>query len=74
MQQKFLVLGVLVVARKLPSGDMAVWHPFNPDVQAVIEPICRGRGYWQPNFTNWIVKASFTSSVLLELAAVGRSV
>lgn len=47
MQQKFLVLGVPVFARMLPSGDMAVWHPFNSDVQAVIEPICRGRGYWQ---------------------------
>lgn len=74
MQHKFLVLGVPVVARKLQSGDMAVWHPFNSDVQAVIEPICRGRGYWQPAFTNWIVKAPHSGSVLRELAAVGRSV
>ncbi len=74
MQQKFLVLGVPVFTRKLPSGDMAVWHPFNSDVQAVIEPICRGRGYWQPDFTNWIVKAPHAASVLRELATVGRSV
>lgn len=74
MQQKFLVLGVLVVTRKLPSGDMAVWHPFNSHVQAVIEPICRGRGYWQRDFTNWIVKAPHAGFVLRELAAVGRSV
>lgn len=74
MQQKFLVLGVPVLTRRLPSGDMAVWHPFNSDVQAVIEPICRGRGYWQPAFTNWIIKASHASYVLRELAAVGRSV
>lgn len=74
MQQKYLVLGVPVVARTLPSGDIAVWHPFNSDVQAVIEPICRGRGYWQPDFTNWIVKAPHAKTVLLELAAVGRPV
>lgn len=72
MQQKFLVLGVPVFTRKLPSGDIAVWHPFNSDVKAVIEPICRGRGYWQPEFTNWIVKAAHTESLLHELAAVGR--
>ncbi len=74
MQKKFLILGVPVFTRKLPSGDMAVWHPFNADVKAVVEPICRGRGYWQPNFRNWIVKVHHAPSVLLELAAVGRSV
>jgi len=74
MQQKFIVLGVPVYTRRLPSGDMAVWHRFDAEVQAVIEPICRGRGYWQPDFKNWIVKAPCTNSVLRELAAVGRSV
>ena len=42
MQQNFLVLGIPVYTRRLPSGDMTVWHPFNADIQAVIEPICRG--------------------------------
>lgn len=72
MQQKFLVKGVPVYTRRLPSGDVAVWHPFNVEVQAVVEPICRGRGYWQGEFNNWVVKASCAGLVLAELARIGR--
>lgn len=71
MQHKFTIKGVPVYARNLPSGDMAVWHPFNNAVQAVVEPICRGRGYWQPEFRNWVIKAACTGAVLAELTKVG---
>jgi len=74
MQQNFLVLGIPVYTRRLPSGDMTVWHPFNADIQAVIEPICRGRGYWRHDFNNWVIKARCARFVLEELATVGRPV
>jgi len=73
MQQKFLVQGVPVFTRRLPSGDLAVWHPFNAEVQAIVEPLCRGRGYWQAEFNNSIVKAHCVASVLVELAKIGRA-
>lgn len=69
MQHKFFVLGVPVFIRALPSGDLAVWHPFNEAVREIIEPICRTRGYWQPKYNNWIVKAHCYDVVLAELAA-----
>lgn len=68
MQHKFLVLGVPVFARVLPSGDLAVWHPYNEVLRAHVEPICRGRGYWQGSHNNWIVRRSYREQVLLALA------
>ena len=29
----------------LPSGDMKVWHPINEKLRAIVESVCRGRGY-----------------------------
>lgn len=53
----------------LPSGDMKVWHPINEKLRAIVESACRGRGYWNPEYNNWIVKARFMDSVLAEIAA-----
>lgn len=68
MPHKFLVLGVPVFTRCLPSGDMAVWHPYNSAVREVVEPICRDKGYWQSRYNNWIVQAGHTETVLAGLA------
>ncbi len=73
MQQKFLVNGVPVFVRNLPSGDMAVWHPYNPEVQQIVEPICRGCGYWQPEYKNWVIKSNCVTRVLAALGIVGRT-
>lgn len=56
MHQKYFIGGVPIFTRTLPSGDMTVWHPFNLGVQQIVEPICRGRGYWQPGCNNWVIK------------------
>lgn len=72
MQQKYLVRGVPVFIRHLQSGDMAVWHPFNLETQAVVEPICRGRGYWKAEYNNWIIKASWVDRVRADLSRIGR--
>lgn len=58
----------------LPSGDMKVWHPINEKLRAIVESVCRGRGYWNPEYNNWIVKARFTDSVLAEIAAQTKKI
>lgn len=67
--QVYLIQGVLVYTRILPSGDMAVWHPYNQRVRAIVEPICRGCGYWQAKFNNWVIKQPYVAQVSNELAA-----
>lgn len=71
MQYKFIIAGVPVFARELPSGALSVWHPYNDVVRAIVEPICRPRGYWRATYNNWIVRAQFREAALGELAAVG---
>lgn len=72
MQYSFHIGGVPVYGRSLPSGDLAVWHPFHPAAREIIEPICRGRGYWRPDHNNWIVFRPFREVVLAELERVGE--
>jgi hypothetical protein len=53
----------------LPSGDMRVWHPLNEKLRTIVEGACRGRGYWNPEYKNWIVFEQFADTVLSEIAA-----
>ena len=52
---EFNIRGARVVARKLPFGNFAVWHSFDPDVREVVEGACRGRGWWSGKYRNWVV-------------------
>lgn len=67
MSNVYLINGVEVTTRMLPSGDMVVWHPAGSVVRSVVESICRGRGYWDPKYRNWIVKGGCVASALMEL-------
>lgn len=49
---EFNIRGARVVARKLPFGNFAVWHSFDPDVREVVEGACRGRGRWHGKYRN----------------------
>lgn len=71
MHQVYLIQGVPVYTRTLPSGDLAVWHPFNDGIRAIVEPICRGCGYWQADFNNWVIKQSNVPRVRSDLATLG---
>lgn len=62
----------LVETGFLPSGDMTVWHPASASLRGIVEPICRGRGYWNGAYNNWIVKQKFADYVSSELAKLGR--
>lgn len=66
------IRGTPVYVGALPSGDIKVWHPHNDTVRSIVEPICRGKGYWRVDYNNWIVFRRFKHSVLRALRAQGR--
>ena len=70
----FSILGVSVHVRELPRNNIAVFHQICEPIRQLVEPICRGRGYWNPEFKNWIVFETFKDTVLTELGqiATGR--
>lgn len=57
------VHNVPIHIRRLPSGDLSVWHPFNDRIRQIVEPICRHRGYWKQAYNNWIVFRPFAEDV-----------
>lgn len=71
MRYLFNISGVPVHCRVLPSGDLAVWHPYNVVARRIIEPICRPRGYWDPDHRNWVVARHQREYVLAALDAAG---
>ncbi|HPV31909.1 MAG TPA: hypothetical protein PLW03_03830 [Methylotenera sp.] len=60
---------VPVYVRKLPSGDIAVWHPINEEVGKVVEYICRNHGRWNSQYNNWIIFSKYKYRVLNDLRA-----
>ncbi|GEM_PF-1384555 len=71
-QWMFLILGVRVHARNLPINNMAVAHRYNEAVRSIVEPICRGRGHWDPEYKNWVIFDQFREIVLEELGRLER--
>jgi len=63
----FHINNVPIYIRDLPSGAISIWHPFNENLRDIIEPICRGHGYWDSAYRNWIIFAYFKDLVLAEL-------
>ena len=69
---EFNIRGGRVVARKLPFGNFAVWHSFDPDVREVVEGACRGRGRWQSKYRNWVVFDRFWPEVFATLLSADQ--
>lgn len=63
------IRGIPVYVGSLPSGDLKIWHPHNDQVRAIVEPLCRGRGYWNPDYNNWIIRQQCKDSVIAALRA-----
>jgi hypothetical protein len=69
---EFNIHGARVLARKLPFGNFAVWHAFDPDVREVVEGACRGRGRWHSKYRNWVVFDRFWPEVFVTLLAADQ--
>lgn len=56
-----------VFSRRLLDGKMSISHDFNRDLQAIVEPICRGRGKWDKTHSNWVIDTQHISFVVAAL-------
>jgi hypothetical protein len=63
-----------VWVREFQSGDLSVFHRYDQRVRAVIEPLCRSRGYWNARYKNWIVFKQFKAELLELLGRQGHVV
>ncbi|MBW8456982.1 MAG: hypothetical protein K0M58_00850 [Thiobacillus sp.] len=69
---EFNIRGARVVAHKLPFRNFSVWHSFDPDVREVVEGACRGRGWWQSKYRNWVVFDRFWPEVFAALLSADQ--
>lgn len=70
---RFAVGNVWILVKRLrPFGNYKVYHPFNEQARQIVEPICRHRGYWQPDRKNWIVRDEYGDFLLHELSLKAR--
>lgn len=60
----YYINDIPIQIRYLPSGDIAIWHPFNIEIAEIISSFCRGYGHWEGQYKNWIVFAAFKESVI----------
>ena len=63
------IMNVPIHVRKLPSGDIAIWHPYHKQTRSIGETICRNRGHWNDQYNNWIVFSGHKQQVLNALDA-----
>ncbi len=70
--QHYLIGNVSVYVRNLPSGDVAIWHPFNENTRIVVEGICRNHGRWHGRYNNWIIFANCKLKVMEALDSAGE--
>ncbi|WP_041432525.1 hypothetical protein [Thiobacillus denitrificans] len=71
---QFNIRGTPVVARKLPIRNVSVWHSFDPRVRGIVEGACRGRGWWNKKYRNWVVFDRFWPEVFATLQALDQQI
>jgi len=68
LRTRFWIGNRMVDVIERPFG-VAVWSPYDPDVNALIKPIIRFLGgRWQPRFKNWLVPLHAKDWLFSELA------
>ena len=68
LRTRFWIGNRMVDAIERPFG-IAVWSPYDPDLNALIKPIIRFLGgRWQPRFKNWLVPLDAKEWLFSELS------
>jgi len=71
LRTRFWIGNRMVDVIERPFG-IAVWSPYDPDLNALIKPIIRFLGgRWQPQFKNWLVPLHAKNWLFSELSKLG---
>jgi hypothetical protein len=63
----FRLHGMIVRVTDLPFG-VAVWSPYNPEVNIIIKSIVKPLGgQWQPKYKNWLLPKAVRPFLILAL-------
>ncbi|MBA3023190.1 MAG: hypothetical protein KKG03_00535 [Gammaproteobacteria bacterium] len=68
----FDIGGRWVWVKKLPYGNIKVFHRPNDYVRNIVQPLCQNRGFWNPKYNCWVVFDRFQDDVLSSLSQSGR--
>lgn len=68
----FEIAGRMVWVKKLPYGNIRIFHRPNSYLRGIVQPLCQNKGFWNPKFNNWIVFDRFKDDVLRCLSESGR--
>lgn len=66
----FSLNGRWIWVKKMPFGNLKVYHKPDKHLQSIVEPICRGKGYWNGKpYYNWIIFDQFKAELLAQLSS-----
>ncbi len=65
----FSIGNTRVFVRALPYANVKVYHRPDHHARKIVEPLCRGRGYWNDRYKCWIVFDKFKYELLGSLAS-----
>lgn len=68
----FDIGGRWVWVKKLPYGNIKVFHRRNDYLRNIVQPLCQNRGYWNPKFNCWVIFDRFKDDILNSLSQAGR--
>ena len=67
----YYINNIPLYVRRLPSGCISIWHPYNLELADIIYDICLGKGYWNKKYKNWLVFPGFVNGVINKIKECG---
>lgn len=68
----FEIGGRWVWVKKLPYGNIKIFHRPNNYVRGIVQPLCQNKGFWNPKFNCWVVFDRFKDDILKCLSESGQ--
>lgn len=68
----FEIGGRWVWVKKLPYGNITVFHRPSDYLRSIVQPLCQHKGFWSKKFNCWVVFDQFKDEILKRLSQSGR--
>lgn len=68
----FEIGGRWVWVKKLPYGNIKIFHRPSDYLRSIVQPLCQHKGFWNKKFNCWVVFDQFKDDILKRLSGAGR--